>query len=66
MGLDRAQVDLAVHYVDHNVIQLDFKNPDYHRFLQLFVARYGIHFSRPGNGICHYLHVERLARPGAA
>jgi aconitate hydratase len=65
MGMDRAQVDLAVQYVDHNVIQLDFKNPDDHRFLQAFAARYGIHFSRPGNGICHYLHVERFARPGA-
>jgi len=65
MGLDRVQVDLAVQYVDHNVIQLDFKNPDDHRFLQAFAAKYGIHFSRPGNGICHYLHVERFARPGA-
>ena len=65
MGLDRAQVDLAVQYVDHNVIQLDFKNPDDHRFLQDFAAKYGLHFSRPGNGICHYLHVERFARPGA-
>src|SRR5215211_1042004 len=59
MGVDRVQVDLAVQYVDHNVIQLDFKNPDDHRFLQGFAARYGIHYSRPGNGICHYLHVER-------
>src|SRR5215211_7091204 len=58
MGLDRVQVD-------HNVIQLDFKNPDDHRFLQAFAAKYGIHFSRPGNGICHYLHVERFGRPGA-
>jgi aconitate hydratase len=65
MGVDRVQVDLAVQYVDHNVIQLDFKNPDDHRFLQDFAARYGIHYSRPGNGICHYLHVERFARPGA-
>ncbi len=65
MGVDRVQVDLAVQYVDHNVIQLDFKNPDDHRFLQAFAARYGIHYSRPGNGICHYLHVERFARPGA-
>jgi aconitate hydratase len=65
MGVDRVQVDLAVQYVDHNVIQLDFKNPDDHRFLQGFAARYGIHYSRPGNGICHYLHVERFARPGA-
>jgi aconitate hydratase len=65
MGVDRVQVNLAVQYVDHNVIQLDFKNPDDHRFLQGFAARYGIHYSRPGNGICHYLHVERFARPGA-
>jgi aconitate hydratase len=65
MGVDRVQVDLAVQYVDHNVIQLDFKNPDDHRFLQGFAARYGIYYSRPGNGICHYLHVERFARPGA-
>src|SRR5918912_223307 len=65
MGVDRAQVDFAVQYVDHNVIQLDCKNPDDHRFLQGFAARYGIHYSRPGNGICHYLHVERFARPGA-
>src|SRR4051794_10762991 len=65
MGVDRVLVPLALQYVDHNVIQLDFKNPDDHRFLQAFAAKYGIHFSRPGNGICHYLHVERFARPGA-
>ncbi len=65
MGVDRVQVPFAVQYVDHNIIQLDFKNPDDHRFLQAFAAKYGIHFSRPGNGICHYLHVERFARPGA-
>lgn len=61
----RVRVPLAVQYVDHNILQLDFKNPDDHRFLQAFCARYGLHFSRPGNGICHYLHVERFARPGA-
>src|ERR671916_1235342 len=65
MGVERVQVDLAVQYVDHNIIQLDHKNPDAHIFLQAFAARYGLHFSRPGNGICHYLHVERFARPGA-
>ncbi len=65
MGVDRVQVPFAVQYVDHNIIQLDFKNPDDHRFLQAFAAKYGIYFSRPGNGICHYLHVERFARPGA-
>lgn len=65
MGVERVRVPFAVQYVDHNIIQLDHKNPDDHRFLQAFAARYGIHYSRPGNGICHYLHVERFARPGA-
>lgn len=64
LGVDEVQVPLAVQYVDHNLIQLDFKNPDDHRFLQDFSARYGMVYSRPGNGICHYLHVERFARPG--
>src|SRR5215208_3259904 len=65
MGEDRVRVPLALQYVDHNVIQLDFKNPDDHRFLQSFAAKYGLYYSRPGNGICHYLHVERFGRPGA-
>ena len=58
------KVDRAVQYVDHNVIQLDFKNPDDHRMLQALCRKYGIHFSRPGNGICHYVHIERFAKPG--
>src|SRR3712207_2865382 len=58
-------VERAVQYVDHNVIQLDFKNPDDHRMLQAMARRYGAEFSRPGNGICHYVHIERYARPGA-
>src|SRR5918912_3928735 len=53
MGVDRVQVDLAVQYVDHNVIQLDFKNTDYHRFLQGFAAKSGLYSPRPGTGICH-------------
>jgi aconitate hydratase len=53
-----------VQYVDHNMIQLDYKNPDDHRYLQAFDARYGLYYSRPGNGICHYVHVERFAKPG--
>src|ERR671921_1475083 len=65
MGVDRVQVPLAVQYVDHNIIQLDHKNPDDHIFLQAFAAKYGVYYSRPGNGICHYLHVERFAKPGA-
>lgn len=64
LGLNRIRVPFAIVYVDHNVLQLDFKNPDDHLFLQDFAGKYGGHFSRPGNGICHYLHLERFARPG--
>jgi len=63
-GVDRVQVETAVQYVDHNLLQIDFKNPDDHRFLQSLAARYGLWFSRPGNGICHYVHCERFATPG--
>src|ERR671938_685001 len=64
LDVDRVQVDRAVQYVDHNVIQLDFKNPDDHRMLQAMAAKFGIDYSRPGNGICHYVHIERYAKPG--
>src|SRR5262245_61878003 len=64
LDVPRVKVDRAVQYVDHNVIQLDFKNPDDHRMLQALCRRYGLHYSRPGNGICHYVHIERYARPG--
>jgi predicted aconitate hydratase len=63
-GAARVQVETAVVYVDHNILQIDFKNPDDHRFLQAMAAKYGTWFSRPGNGICHYLHCERFAVPG--
>src|ERR687898_817686 len=64
LEVGRVAVPLAVMYVDHNVLQLDDKNMDEHRYLQSFSARYGIHYSRPGNGISHYIHLERFARPG--
>jgi aconitate hydratase len=63
LDVPRVQVERAVQYVDHNVIQLDFKNPDDHRMLQALCRRYGIDYSRPGNGICHYVHIERYAKP---
>jgi predicted aconitate hydratase len=63
-GAARVQVETAVVYVDHNILQIDFKNPDDHRFLQAMAAKYGTWFSRPGNGICHYIHCERFAVPG--
>jgi aconitate hydratase len=64
LEVPRVQVERAVQYVDHNVIQLDFKNPDDHRMLQALCRRHGIDYSRPGNGICHYVHIERYAKPG--
>src|SRR5919206_890755 len=64
LDVERVQVDRAVQYVDHNVIQLDFKNPDDHRMLQAMARKFGLEYSRPGNGICHYVHIERYAKPG--
>jgi aconitate hydratase len=64
LGVPRVRVDRAVQYVDHNVVQLDFKNPDDHRMLQALARKHGVHFSRPGNGISHYVHLERFGRPG--
>src|SRR6266513_6236993 len=64
LDVDRVRVDRAVQYIDHNIIQLDFKNPDDHRMLQAMARKFGLDYSRPGNGICHYVHIERYARPG--
>jgi aconitate hydratase len=63
LGKDRVQVPQVVQYVDHNMIQLDHKNPDDHFFLQTCAMRYGAVFSRPGNGISHYVHLERFDKP---
>src|SRR5438093_2200657 len=65
LEVDRVQVPLVVQYVDHNMMQLDYKNPEDHFFLQGMAAKYGAVFSRPGNGICHYVHLERFAKPYA-
>jgi len=64
LGLDRVRVDLAAQYVDHNLLQTDFRNADDHRYLQSACARYGIHFSMPGNGISHQVHLENFGKPG--
>jgi aconitate hydratase len=64
LGEERVRVPLTLSYVDHNVIQFDNRNPDDHVYLRSFAERYGLLYSRPGNGICHYLHLERFARPG--
>ena len=64
MGIDQAKTDLSVSYVDHSCLQVGFHNADDHRFLQTVAAKHGIYFSRPGNGICHQLHMERFGVPG--
>lgn len=64
IGLERVKTELSVSYVDHNLLQTDFKNADDHLFLQSVAMRYGIWFSKPGNGICHQVHLERFAKPG--
>src|SRR5437868_6749923 len=64
MGIPRVRTDISVSYVDHNMLQTGFENADDHRFLQSIAAKYGIFFSRPGNGICHQVHLERFAIPG--
>lgn len=64
MGVERARAEVAVSYVDHNLLQTDFRNADDHRFLRTIAARYGLHFSPPGNGISHQVHLERFSVPG--
>ena len=64
MKIDRVKTELSVSYVDHNTLQEGFENADDHRYLQTVAARYGIYFSRPGNGICHQVHLERFGKPG--
>ena len=64
MGVDRARPAVAVSYVDHNLLQSDFRNADDHRYLRSIAAHYGLHFSPAGNGICHQVHLERFSAPG--
>ena len=65
MGLDRVRTEISAQYVDHNLIQEDHKNPDDHLFLRTACERFGLWYSRPGNGISHPVHQERFGRPGA-
>ena len=64
MGLDRVKTELSVSYVDHNMLQTDFRNADDHAYLKSVAAKYGVYFSKPGNGICHQVHRERFGVPG--
>lgn len=63
-GIPRVQTELSVCYVDHNLVQSDFRNADDHRFLQSVARKYGLYFSPPGNGISHQVHLERFGGPG--
>ena len=64
MGIDRVKTEFSIAYVDHNTLQCGFENADDHRYLQSVAAKHGVHFSRPGNGICHQVHLERFGKPG--
>ena len=64
IGISRVQTELSVSYVDHNMLQSDYKNADDHIFLQGAARKFGLHFSPPGNGICHQVHLERFGIPG--
>ena len=64
IGIDRVRTELSVAYIDHNTLQTGFENPDDHRYIQTVAKKHGILFSRPGNGICHQVHLERFGIPG--
>lgn len=64
MDIDRVKTELSVAYIDHNTLQTGFENADDHRFIQSVAKKRGVYFSRPGNGICHQVHLERFGKPG--
>ncbi len=64
MGVDRVKTERSVAYIDHNTLQSGFENADDHRYIQTVCSKHGIYFSRPGNGICHQVHLERFGKPG--
>ncbi len=64
MGIDRVKTERSVAYIDHNTLQCGFENADDHRYIQSVAKKHGIYFSRPGNGICHQVHLERFGKPG--
>ena len=64
IGIERVKTEFSVSFVDHNTLQTDFRNADDHKYLQSVAAKYGLYFSRPGNGICHQVFLERFAKPG--
>lgn len=65
MGIDKVKTDKSVAYIDHNTLQAGFENADDHKYIQTVTKKHGVYFSRPGNGICHQVHLERFGKPGA-
>ena len=64
IGIPRVKTEISLAYVDHNTLQCGFENADDHRYIQSVARKYGVYFSRPGNGICHQVHLERFGKPG--
>ena len=64
MGVDRVKTERSVAYIDHNTLQTGFENADDHKYIQTVTSKHGIYFSKPGNGICHQVHLERFGKPG--
>ncbi|MBR7064942.1 MAG: aconitate hydratase, partial [Treponema sp.] len=64
IGVHRVKTEVSVSYIDHNTLQTDYKNMDDHFYLQSIAAKYGLYFSRAGNGICHQVHLEHFGKPG--
>lgn len=64
MGIPRVRTEFSIAYVDHNTLQCGFENSDDHQYLQSVTSKHGVYFSRPGNGICHQVHLERFGKPG--
>ena len=64
MNIDRVKTERSVAYIDHNTLQTGFENADDHKYIQTVASKHGIYFSKPGNGICHQVHLERFGKPG--
>ena len=64
MGVERVKTERSVAYIDHNTLQSGFENADDHQFIASIAKKHGIYYSRPGNGICHQVHLERFGKPG--
>ena len=64
IGIPRVKTEKSVAYIDHNTLQTGFENADDHKYIQTVTSKHGIYFSKPGNGICHQVHLERFGKPG--